>query len=147
MTRGISMTTILIIFVACIILFAATLYLNEERNKSDYTLVMSQLNTMRVTNKALDERLTANIQTIGNNNIKTRELAQEVETLSKEIDSLQVYCAKMKDSQVDLQDQLSKKRPVHVHKHTGMIPIEVYTPSVKATPTKGKGVEALIKKK
>jgi hypothetical protein len=45
----------------------------------------------------------------------------------KMIDDLQKHCAKLRESQMDLQDQLSKKRPL-VKLAPGPIQLEIYTP-------------------
>ncbi len=58
----------------------------------------------------------------------------------KEIEAVQDHCAKLREGQFDLQNQVSKKRPL-IKLPTGPIQVEIYTPSKnmggKKQPKKG----------
>lgn len=109
--------------------------------------------------KETSKLIASNIATVGANSLKVNNFVEQFEKACKvleeeqkdtaaEINNIQVYCTKMKQAQIELQDILSKKRPVI--KVPENINVTVTTKEETKIQQKktglGKGVDALIKK-
>lgn len=70
----------------------------------------------------LEKLLNSNIMTVGKCNMAVEEVKKDlfcltgkIDKTDEQLDNLQDHCAKLRESQIDLREILSKKRPIHRH--------------------------------
>jgi hypothetical protein len=136
--RGGFVTDILIGFVLfCVAVIAAVciIKLYDEHFYGKKSEVYSRVAKMEATVREFDRLLNSNIATVGKCNQNVEEVKKDmfcltgkVDKTDEQLDNLQEHCAKLRDSQIDLRELLSKKRPIHRH---DPIVISVHSGKVK----------------
>lgn len=134
--KGDEMTSLLLLFVACIATMFVAMWLFSKKEDTAFHETMQRVLRAEAKLKELDELLASNIQTVGNANVRIKKVEDDmtcftgrvekaVESVEKEIEHLQEHCAKLRESQISLKDMLANKRPVL--KITTPIPVSVVT--------------------
>ena len=124
------MLVVFLVFIACVIVFTLVLFLIEMKETSKYDAVTADIKQFRNQQEEFKQLVNKNVQSIGSNVVLVKEFQTKMIDLETEVNNLQVYCTKLKGSQINLQDQLSKKRPVVQVR--GLFPVEIETPAVRA---------------
>lgn len=124
------MTSLIFIFVACIVVMFATVWVYNKKEDTAFHETLNKLTQTQVELKKVQEELSSHRTVVMNQNVKIKEFEDKVQCahdeLKKfkvEIDNLQEHCAKIREQQIQLKDQLANKRPVL--KVTTPIPVQV----------------------
>lgn len=135
-SEGKEMTTLLFIFVGCAVIMFAAIYVYNQKESTAFHKTQEQIAELKIKVRDLEALLTSNIGTVGNANLKVKELDMKVTCFSNQVDKaeaevehLQEHCAKLRESHITLKELLSRKRPVT--KIQGPIEIQVVTPQQK----------------
>ena len=135
----------IVIFILGFLMIVASIYVYSSKDHSAYQEVLETVTKQQAKIADLDKLISSNILSVGNCNVKCDEVEKKIEKLSESckdnessIVNLQVFCTKMKETQIDMQDKISNKRPVL--KFMQPVPVEI-------VDKKGRGVKALIRTK
>lgn len=149
-SKGVGMSGFVVMFFCCIALVFLAMWLYDKSENTAFHKMQSSFSTFKAENDERFKKLEDNLAGAeGKNELLDLRLttmtAQLVELETKfeisnkrsinaktECARLQEHCAKLRESQIQLQDMISKRRPVVTFK--GPIPIEVYT-NPKSTAT------------
>lgn len=128
--RGDEMSVLLMIFVGCIVVMFVSIWVYNKKEDTAFHDTMKELSEVKYQLKQAQESIDSNRTTVMNQNTKINELenkvlcaSDELKKFKVEIDSLQEHCAKIREQQIQLKDQLASKRPVL--KITTPIPVSV----------------------
>lgn len=117
----------------------AAMYIYSQSDETANAKMLKIVEAQDQRLKELDKLVTSNVESVGSNNMRVKALDEKVDKVfgicqgnEKLISGLEEYCSKLKGTQIELQDQLSKKSPV--------IKVEIVDEKKK-----GKGVRSLIK--
>lgn len=131
-------------FLAGVVCFFGMFYFYNKRENGDYKKTLKLVETVEAKVLALDKLINSNIQTVALCNQRVTgveasiaSVKEECKVLDFDIDALNARSEKLKESQIELQDKLSRKRPVITLSQP--IPVEV------TEKKKGLGRRALIK--
>ena len=144
--RGdLQMTSILIIYIASsLVMFVAIyIYNNQEKTAFHKTQEILALQNKKVLE--LDGLIASNISTVATANARIKEMetkltcyTQLMNQGAQEIEDLQEHCAKLRESQINIKDMLSNKRPSI--KLTVPVPV-----SIQANPETVKKIKSQLK--
>lgn len=148
------MNSVIMIFIACVILFALALWVYNDKEKTaahqavgQVGLINTEIKTLKKDLNDLKSVASSNITTIMNQAAKIEALSAQVVNMKDELQVFRDQVSDTREKQIQLRDDLSKKRPV-LRAPQGPIQIEILTPSKKAPPSKpGKGIKSLIREK
>lgn len=127
-----------ILFIGLIAIVLAIIYLVHDKEEGRYqkvSLKLSETSKRNVDLFAENKKLHEKFKLVEE---KIDEFSRKIEDSEKTIDDIQTHCAKLRKSQISLQDQISKKRPL-IKMPKGPIAIEVYTPTTKGMGGKRNG--------
>ena len=148
MLKGKEMEISAVIFILGVIALISAVYINSKSDSTAFQDTLKKISFIEGKYKDLEKVLNSNITSVGNMNVRLESMLESnkktvasCESVDKDIVSLHQYCAKLKDSEIDLREKLSKKRPII--KFDTPITFEVVQREVKT----GQGVKALIKEK
>jgi chromosome segregation ATPase len=148
------MNSILMIFIACVILVALAIWVYNDKDKTAGDQAVAQVRLLNTEIRSVKKDLndlksvaSSNITTIMNQAAKIEALSAQVVNMKDEIQIFRDQVSETREKQIQLRDDLSKKRPV-LRAPQGPIQIEILTPSKKAPPPKpGKGINSLIRER
>lgn len=136
--KGDEMTSLMLIFVGCIVVMFVSIWVYNKKEDTAFHDTMKELSEVKYQLKEAKDQIDSNRTTVMNQSTKIQELeskvlcaSDELKKFKVEIDNLQEHCAKIREQQILLKDQLANKRPVL--KVTTPIPVQV-VPSVKQAP-------------
>ena len=108
-----------IVFILGAILLIGSVYIYSRSDYSAYTATLASINTCKADIKRIEGLINSNIQSVALNNTlvmsletKVKEVKEDCKMNAYDTDALNARCEKLKESQIDLQDKLSKKRPI-----------------------------------
>ena len=106
--RGNEMEMIIFVFVACIMTMFAAIWVYNKKDDSAYALVNRELQVVKHQLKEISFEISQNL--------KQKEtitcFAEKLDKLGEDVDNVQEHCAKLRESQMLLREQLSNKRPL-----------------------------------
>ena len=106
--RGNEMEMIIFVFVACIMTMFAAIWVYNKKDDSAYALVNRELLVVKHQLKEISFEISQNL--------KQKEtitcFAEKLDKLGEDVDNVQEHCAKLRESQMLLREQLSNKRPI-----------------------------------
>lgn len=109
----------LAIFVVGTIMIIGSIWIYSKKDESAYQATLKIVNDNKAEISSVKALVNANIETIGKTNLRITELSEmfhkNLELCKDNDDSiknLQVYCVKLKESQLENQEKISKLRPV-----------------------------------
>lgn len=146
--KGDEMTSLLLIFVACIVTMFAAVWVYNKNEDTAFHETKRTIDDLRTKLKEQETLLQSNIGTVASANLRVQAAESKVAEFEKQVEAVQDHCAKLRECQIALQDALSKKRPVF--KPSGPIQVEIFT-SDKAPKSPhgkkplGKGIKSLLK--
>ena len=102
------MEMIIFVFVACIMTMFAAIWVYNKKDDSAYALVNRELLVVKHQLKEISFEISQNL--------KQKEtitcFAEKLDKLGEDVDNVQEHCAKLRESQMLLREQLSNKRPI-----------------------------------
>ncbi len=129
-SKGKEMTSVILVFVACAILMFAAIYIYNNQESTAFHETQKKILEQAAEIKALDSLLTSNIGTVATLNTRVKSMEEKlvcysgkIEKAERDVDHLQEHCAKLRESQIDIRNMLSSKRPVL--KVTTPIPVDM----------------------
>lgn len=122
------MMSYIVFYLGVTAVIAAGLYMFHDNETSKYSKLQKQI--QEVAQRNLEVWKTNKEYKDGFDAAWARLLAVEgkISELSVEVESLQTHCAKLRKSQLSLQEKVSTKRPL-IKLPTGAIQVEIFTPS------------------
>lgn len=145
--KGAEMDTLIFIFIGCALIMFSAIWVYNNKESTAFHETQKKIVEQSVRLKELENLLTSNISTVSSANLRVKSLeekiicfTQKIDSTELEVDHLQEHCAKLRESQIDIKNILSNKRPVI--KVTAPIPVEV----VSKPEVAGKPDPTLIKK-
>jgi chromosome segregation ATPase len=139
--KGDEMTSLVFIFVACIAAMFAAIYVYNKKEDTAYSEVLSKLSQVKVELKSAQDSLNDQRTLVANQNLKLKEFEEkltcasdELKKFKVEVDNLQEHCARVREQQIELKNQLANKRPVL--KVTTPIPVQIQSIATPKADTK-----------
>lgn len=139
--RGKEMDFGFIFFLLGVVCFLGMFYFYNKKEDGKYSKTLESVKAAEAKVRVLENLINSNIQTVALCNQRVTDVEKLIEsvketckTLDFDIDALNARSEKLKESQIELQDKLSRKRPV----------ITLSQP-LSVEVTKGSGVKELIK--
>lgn len=136
------------IFITVVVMVSVVFmfYMYDKKDNTQYQQTLAAIDLCNKNYSKLEELINKNIQSVGLNNQEVAKLETKVNEMKADcslngydIDALRVRCEKLKESQIELQDKLSNKRPVIIMKQPPMpTPVDFLS---------GEGMDALLKPK
>jgi septal ring factor EnvC (AmiA/AmiB activator) len=128
--KGAEMESLIFIFIACIVAMFAAVYVYSKKEDTAYHETKVELLKVQATLKSAQDSLNQQRTLVVNQNLKIKEFEEklvcasdELKKFKVEIDNLQEHCARIREQQIQLKDQLANKRPVL--KVTTPIPVQI----------------------
>lgn len=128
-------------FLAGVVCFFGMFYFYNKKEDGKYARALTRVEELNKTIKTLEGLINSNIQTVALCNSRVSGVEASIIAVKKEcegnafdIDALGARSEKLKEAQIELQDKLSKKRPV----------IQLSQP-VSVDVVNGGGIKSLIK--
>lgn len=141
------MTPMICIFVASVIVLAIAVFIYNRAERNASAQVAAQIKTFLAKLKEIDDRTTGNTSTVVSAKTQLdlfiKIFEKEMSSYQSEIAVFRDQLAETREKQMQLREDLSRKRPIV--KFSGPIPVEIH--NNPTPPKKGKGVGALIKGK
>jgi len=150
--RGDEMTGLLLIFAACVAVMFVAVYVYNKADDTAYDKVQKSFAAYKVDQEILLDEISKRANeaaTLSANHESTiAELVKRVDEMEAEIDRAQDHFEKLRGQQFDLQNTISKKRPI-VKMPSGPIQVEIYSKPAAVSPTPkrkplGRGVKSLL---
>lgn len=139
--------SILFSFVVLFILVGLYILDNKDKGKAkDFFLETKvSLNSMKSDFEILTEAVDKTAITGASNEQRVNDILKRTEALEKEADATELMCLKLREGQSQLNDRISRKRPVIKMPH-GPIAVEIYDNPPRLPKTNlGKGMKAILK--
>jgi len=149
-----NLAPIFLIFIGCVVIFALALMLYSDKENTAAHQAIAKVNGLNSEliqlKKHIDELksvASSNISTIMAQSAKIEALTAQVTNMKDEIQVFRDQVSDTREKQIQIRDDLSKKRPIF--RPSGPIQIEIMSsssPSKKSPPQKpGKGIKSLIR--
>ena len=133
-----------VIFILGFLMIVASIYVYSSKDQSAYQDVLETMKHQSARIGTLENTASGFVLSADAYKIKYDELDKKISALTdtcKEnenaLQNMQVFCTRMRETQTEMQDKISNKRPVV--KFTQPMQVEI-------VEKKGKGVKALIRK-